>query len=178
MENKLYSSIIGFIIGDALGVPVEFKSRAELKENPVVDMREYGTYNQPKGTWSDDSTMTLCLAESLANRLDYNDICSKFLDWVDNGYMTPHGELFDIGMSTRKAIQNYWTGVPPLQCGGMSEFDNGNGSLMRVLPLAFYTMGMTLTKKFEIIENISSLTHGHIRSKIACAIYVQFVCER
>ena len=177
MENKLYSSIIGFIIGDALGVPVEFKSRAELKENPVIDMREYGTYNQPKGSWSDDSTMTLCLMENLINGLDYNDICSKFLKWIDNGYMTPHGELFDIGISTSNAISNYKNGVPPLKCGGTSEYDNGNGSLMRVLPLAFYTMGMTLTKKFEIIENISSLTHRHIRSKIACAIYVQFVCE-
>lgn len=177
MKNKLSDAMVGFIVGDALGVPVEFQNREILKRNPVTNMRAFGTYSQPKGTWSDDSTMTLCLAESLVNGLDYDDICGKFLAWVESGYMTPHNQLFDIGIATQKAIGRYKNGVPPLECGGESEFDNGNGSLMRILPLAFYTFSMPLEQKFEIIENISALTHRHIRSKIACSIYIQFVCE-
>ena len=177
MNNKLSNAIIGFIVGDALGVPVEFQRREKLKNNPVTNMRGFGTYNQPKGTWSDDSTMTLCLAESLVNGLDYDDICGKFLDWVENGYMTPHDYLFDIGIATEKAITRYKKGVTPLECGGESEFDNGNGSLMRILPLVFYTFSMPLKQKFETVANVSALTHRHMRSKIACSIYVQFACE-
>ncbi len=177
MNKQIYGGIIGLVVGDALGVPVEFVSRNELRQNPVKEMREYGTYNQPKGTWSDDSTMTLCLVDSLTNGLDYDDICSKFLAWVENGYMTPYNEIFDIGIATEKAIREYKQGVLPLECGGESEFDNGNGSLMRILPLAFYTFTIPIKQKFEIVENISALTHRHIRSKIACSIYVQFTCE-
>lgn len=178
MKHKLDSAVLGFIVGDALGVPVEFEYREDLKLNPVVDMREFGTYNQPRGTWSDDTTMTLCLMESLSTgELNYEDICSKFLAWVKDGYMTPHGELFDIGFATRKAIQKFSEHTPPLKCGGTSELDNGNGSLMRILPLAFYTVNMSVSKRFEIVENVSALTHGHKRARIACVLYVQFICE-
>ncbi len=177
MDDKLLGGILGLIVGDALGVPVEFMSREDLRQNPVSEMREFGTFNQPKGTWSDDSTMTLCLMDSLSNGLNYDDICIKFLSWIEDGYMTPHGEAFDIGITTRNSLYNYSKGIPPLECGGDDEYDNGNGSLMRILPLAFYTAGMPLEEKFAIAEDIFGLTHGHMRSKIACSIYVQFVSE-
>ena len=65
--KKVYDGIIGLAIGDAMGVPVEFKSRQEIAENPVVTMRGYGTHNKPAGTWSDDTSLTLALMDSIAD---------------------------------------------------------------------------------------------------------------
>ncbi len=84
MSNQILNSIMGLCVADALGVPVEFMSRSSLDEDPVVDMRSYGTYNQPAGTWSDDTSMTLCLVDSLSNGLDYDDIMSKFTGWFNH----------------------------------------------------------------------------------------------
>lgn len=177
MHSEVLGGLMGLVVGDALGVPVEFVSRERLKKEPVIDMQEYGSHSQPKGTWSDDSTMTLCLAESLVNGLDYNDVCSKYLAWVERGYMTPHGELFDIGRTTSNALENYASGMNPLDCGGKGIDDNGNGSLMRILPIAYYTRGMNQNECFEVVHNISKLTHGHMRSMMACGIYVQLAIE-
>src|SRR6056297_87765 len=178
MTNKILSAVMGLCVGDALGVPVEFKSREKLKKDPVVGMRAYGTYNQPAGTWSDDTSMTLCTLDSLSNGLDYEDIMDKFLSWYKYGEYTPFGETFDIGMGTRRALTNYANGEEPLKSGGTGERDNGNGSLMRILPVFFYlqkTYGENFNEKekpYEIIHNISALTHRHKRSMIACGIYI------
>ncbi len=181
-RQKYYSATLGFIIGDALGVPVEFQTRVELSENPVTDMREFGTHNQPKGSWSDDTSMMLCTMEVLSesqhlDNLIFGKLMDSFLSWRDTGYMTPHGKCFDIGIATNEALNRFKNGISPLKCGGDGEYDNGNGSLMRILPLAFYTLDMSNQEKFELIHNISSLTHNHIRSKIACSFYVQFMQE-
>ena len=74
-QTIIHSALFGLAVGDALGVPVEFQDRELLKKFPVIDMREYGSHNQPKGTWSDDSSLTFCLAESLCKGYDINDIC-------------------------------------------------------------------------------------------------------
>lgn len=176
-------AIFGLIIGDALGVPVEFEDRQALRSNPVVDMRAYGTYMQPKGTWSDDSSMMLCLMESLTHGLDYQDQMSRFLRWADEAYMTPHDEVFDMGVSTRKALLAFAHGTPALECGATAINENGNGSLMRILPLAFFlrsTIGKDFNQgsgAYEIIHNCSSLTHAHPISKMACGIYCSVINE-
>lgn len=174
LKDNILSGIMGLVLGDALGVPVEFKNRDELMNNPVLGMRSFGTHHQPKGTWSDDSSLTLCLAESLATGvLDYRDIMDKFLDWMRNGDYTPHGLLFDIGNGTRAAIERYICGCEPLGCGGKEEWDNGNGSLMRILPAAYYVANKTLDERMHIVHDISRLTHAHPRSLIACGIYIE-----
>lgn len=174
MKSFCLDGIMGLCVGDALGVPVEFCSRKELDNNPVNSMRGYGSHNQPPGTWSDDSSLTLCLAESLLNGIDYNDIAERFLLWLDKSYMTPYEETFDIGHSTLQSILKYKNKVSsPILCGGTSEYDNGNGSLMRILPLAFFFTKNKISEKFNIIKNVSSITHAHPRSVIACCIYVQ-----
>ncbi|MDR2570053.1 MAG: ADP-ribosylglycohydrolase family protein [Oscillospiraceae bacterium] len=183
MKDKIFSGIIGLCVGDALGVPVEFESRESLMNNPVTDMRGYGTYNMPPGTWSDDTSLTLCLVDSLSNGLDYTDIMSKSLAWIDNAEYTSHGEVFDIGIATQKALSRFADGVEPLLCGGISEKDNGNGSLMRILPLLFYLKsqyGDSFTDSddaFDIIHDVSALTHAHKRSQMACGIYLSVADE-
>ena len=178
MANDVLSGVMGICVADALGVPVEFDGRETLRDNPVIDMRSYGTYNQPTGTWSDDTSLTLCLTDSLINGLDYGDIMARFYKWYSEGAYTPHGEVFDAGVSTRKALNRYLGGTTPLECGGAAERDNGNGSLMRILPILFFlqtTYGTKLYEKaeaFEIIHNVSALTHAHKRSKMACGIYI------
>lgn len=178
MKNHVLDGIMGLSVADALGVPVEFMDREVLIENPVVNMRDYGTYNQPAGTWSDDTSMTLCLVDSLSTGLNYNDIMLNFLKWYINGEYTPHGEDFDIGIATRNALMRFQEGVSPLECGGESEYDNGNGSLMRILPILFYIQAIygndfqETDEAFKIIHNVSALTHAHKRSQIACGIYI------
>lgn len=177
------AGIFGLAVGDALGLPVEFKSREALISDPVTGMRGYGTYNQPPGTWSDDTSMTICLLDSLSGGLNYEDVMNNFLEWYREGAYTPHGEAFDIGKTTSSAIGRFADGTEPLKCGGVSELDNGNGSLMRILPLLFYLYSVYgeefyhSKEAFGVIHNVSSLTHAHKRSQIACGIYLTVAAE-
>lgn len=180
--NHVLNGIMGLCVADALGVPVEFVDRKTLEENPVVGMRAHGTYNQPAGTWSDDTSMTLCLVDSLSEGLDYEGIMSNFIKWINEGKYTPYGGAFDIGTTTGESLRRFEEGTPPLECGGRNERDNGNGSLMRTLPVLFYLQSIygikfgdaygAAEEAYEIIHNISALTHAHNRSKIACGIYI------
>lgn len=169
IKNKMLGGIMGHIVGDALGVPVEFSPRAALKDSPVVSMRAYGTYNQPAGTWSDDTSMVLATMDSiLENRAIVPDrIMHNFAAWVRRGAYTPYGVAFDVGNTTRAAIALYeCTGT---KTGLVGENANGNGSLMRVLPIALYKGG-----DLEV-NIISSLTHAHERSMTACRIFARII---
>lgn len=166
MNNKLYDAIIGLAVGDALGVPVEFRQRATYY---VEDMIGYGTHNQPAGTWSDDTSMTLATLESIKRLggIDLNDIMQNFVKWYRDGEFTPYGQVFDIGNTTRKAIERYINGADVETCGGRNGMDNGNGSLMRILPLAFVpNVGS------GDVYRVSALTHAHEIACEACNVYV------
>lgn len=181
MKN-VYDGIIGLATGDAMGVPVEFKSRQEIAQNPVVSMQEFGTHNQPMGTWSDDTSLTLALMDSIVekNGLDYADIMDKFSNWLMYGDYTATGEVFDVGNATSRAIMNYGRGMAPLTCGGISEHENGNGSLMRILPIAYYLQkkaDLTIESRMEMVHNISALTHRHSISLIGCGIYISIAIK-
>lgn len=175
MKSHIKNSILGLAIGDALGVPVEFQPREQLDRNPVKAMREFGTHHQPKGTWSDDSSLTFCLMESLCNGYDLQDMSHKFQAWRYENYWTPHGTIFDIGITTSHAIGRMRKGISPELCGGMDEDENGNGSLMRILPLVFFIKDLPIEERYEKIKEVSSLTHGHFRSIFACFIYSEFI---
>lgn len=181
--KQVYDGIWGLIVGDALGVPVEFVPRAELTKHPVVGMRAHGTHNQPAGTWSDDSSMTLCTLEWLVDGLDYDRLMHLFLRWAEEAHLTAHDEVFDMGVATRNALARYGKGTPALSCGGTLQFDNGNGSLMRILPLAFYLnwrFGDSFSRDpmaFDVVHNVSRLTHAHPISLISCGIYCSIAGE-
>lgn len=178
MKNTILSGLYGIAVGDALGVPVEFQSRAYLKQNPVTEMFGFGTHHKPAGTWSDDSSLAFCLAESLCSGYDLNDIAKNFVRWYSEELWTPHGKVFDIGIATRHAILNIAKGHQPDLCGGFSESDNGNGSLMRILPLVFYLQNESnIEVIYKKVKEVSSITHAHFRSVFACFIYVMYCLE-
>jgi ADP-ribosyl-[dinitrogen reductase] hydrolase len=173
-SEEIKSALFGVAVGDALGVPVEFNSRQTISKNPVTDMIGYGTYNLPAGTWSDDSSLTFCLAEALTKDFDLNTIGQNFVKWYHENYWTPHGNVFDIGIATRQAISRLSQGEKPELAGGFDESDNGNGSLMRILPLLFNLLDKPINERYNITKQVSSITHGHIRSVIACFYYLEF----
>jgi len=167
-------ALLGLAVGDALGVPHEFKPREEFEVKPVNDMDGYGTYNLPPGTWSDDTSLSLCLAEALTNGFDLDSISTNFQKWFHSNYWTARGEVFDIGITIRESIDRLSKGFKPELTGGFDEDENGNGSLMRILPLLFYIKDFSISERFRLTKSVSSITHGHVRSIIACFYYLEF----
>ncbi|MGN0395788.1 MAG: ADP-ribosylglycohydrolase family protein [Coprococcus sp.] len=183
-NKKLYlDGMMGLVVGDALGVPLEFASREELSANPVNEMMGYGTYPVPKGSWSDDSSMALASLAALHDEgVNLSKTMDNFVAWEQNGEFTPSGDVFDEGNTCSTAIYNYMKSGDITTCGARGEDSNGNGSLMRILPVCIYLKylqdesDLDDNSAIEIIHNMSALTHAHIRSKMACGIY--FFCVR
>ena len=174
-KRNIYKDILfGVAVGDALGVPVEFISRQIITQKPVTDMTGFGTYNLPAGTFSDDSSLTFCLAEALTQEFNLQNIGNNFVAWLNNNYWTPRGNVFDVGIATSQAIRRLQRGCNPELAGGFDISDNGNGSLMRILPLLVYIKDKQLSERYQIVKQVSSITHGHIRSVIACFYYLEF----
>ncbi|GHV05331.1 hypothetical protein FACS189485_12130 [Spirochaetia bacterium] len=121
MIEQIKSVLLGVAIGDALGVPVEFTDHIEIKKHPVTGMIGYGTYNLPPGTFSDDASLTFCLAEALTMDFDLNNIASNFIKWRNEDYWTATGCVFDIGITTSRAITKLEAGVEPEQPEDLSQ---------------------------------------------------------
>lgn len=165
--------LLGVAVGDALGVPVEFRPRGSFR---IDGMRGHGTHDQPAGTWSDDTSLTLALADALTgDGVSLPRLARNFIAWQDAGAFTPHGEVFDIGNATARAIGRLRRGVPPEQAGGTAEGDNGNGSLMRVAPLVFIMGGKSPEERFRLVRAVSSVTHAHAWSVTACFIFLELL---
>lgn len=172
------SAILGFAIGDALGVPVEFKTRKYLKEHPVSDMLSFQTNNQPKGSWSDDTSMTLATMDSIikCQNIDINDMADRFLEWWKKDAYTATGKCFGMGDGTKKALA-YWQLNKTQPSGSKNITNNGNGSLMRMVPIAYYLSKRSINEKvkIEIIKRVSSITHAHDISVLGCIIYCKYI---
>lgn len=175
--QQILSGLLGLCVGDALGVPVEFTSRAERTKDPVDRMWSYGTWNQPAGTWSDDSSLAFCLADALCDGFSLDAIAMQFCNWYTHAIWTPYGEVFDIGNTTAAAIQQLLKGTPPLEAGGRGESSNGNGSLMRILPMAFFDDRWNFTELLDRVHQVSCVTHAHPRSQMACGIYISIAVQ-
>jgi ADP-ribosylglycohydrolase len=173
LKPQLRSALLGLAVGDALGVPVEFQSRAARKTDPVVHMRAYGTHNQPAGTWSDDASLTFCLTEAIADGFTVGKAAEYSRRWFYEKLWTPYGSVFDIGITTREALNRLHVNPDLILAGGTDEYSNGNGALMRILPLAFYQADASLQARFQLIREVSGITHGHVRSAIACFLYLE-----
>lgn len=190
-RNIWLDGVMGLVVGDALGCPVQFLSREEIRRRgPVTGMEGYGTYNMPEGTWTDDSSMTLATMDSIINKkkIDPEDIMKNFVKWEFEGDYTPFGEAFDEGNTCSNAIWDFRDTGDYKTCGQTGEYANGNGALMRILPVCLYYIEMSglyihdqqekagsiIVDDIVAIQGIhitSGLTHNHLRSQMACGLY-------
>lgn len=168
-NNHLSKSILfGVCTGDSVGLPVQFEDRKDVRARPVTDLQGYGTFGLPPGHWTDDSSLTFCLAETVAEGFDIHKLADKFIAWLSQGYWSSLDQAYDIGRSTFEAISGLKNGISSTEAGGRSERDNGNGSLMRILPLVMHIKDMDIARRYWHTHDVSSITHGHIRAIIAC----------
>jgi len=185
MNGYYKDGMFGLITGDAVGMPVQFESRSERVKEPVTDMLGYRCFNMPKGAWTDDSSLAIATLVSIKEKghLDITDVAEKFVKWLVDGEYTPFGKAYDIGFGCKSSIERYIESKDAFTCGGRGEHDNGNGSLMRILPSCICAYeeladGKTdLDKAVKLVEDSSAITHAHDRSKIACGIYFFLVKE-
>jgi ADP-ribosylglycohydrolase len=174
-RERIEGGLIGLLVGDALGVPYEFERvpRAEQIEfAPPPPGHWHAWPGTPPGTWSDDGAQALCLLDSLLSvgRLDPPDLARRLLRCQQDGYLWVDGRAFDCGNTVAAALTAFRAGTPPLAAGLTGERDNGNGSLMRVLPLALWHRGpdAELTSDARLQSRV---THGHVRAQLCCALY-------
>lgn len=173
--EMIRSVMLGHAVGDALGVPVEFRERRELLQNPLCDMVGFGTYPYPAGCWSDDTSMSLASLDSLClGCFDPDDHMRRFGAWFYSSEYTAVGNVFDIGRGCSMAIDNYINkGKNTAECGLSDEYSNGNGSLMRIHPCVLFAHIKNMPKEEAIamIRESSALTHAHERSLVGCVIF-------
>lgn len=171
-KQQIQAVIYGLAIGDAIGVPFEFRERDTYT---AKDMVGYGTYNLPPGTWSDDTSLTLALMEHLSEKSKLCDLMDKFVEYR-NGYLTPNNYCFDIGIATNQAIERYLAGKLPEESGGSEDSDNGNGALMRISPLALLLQSeLNFLTKVDCIESYTKITHRHPRAIVGSILYIQIL---
>lgn len=169
--------LYGLLVADAFGVPYEFHDPKNLPPEEELEPIPPEGFNRshrgvPVGTWSDDGAQALALLDSLltCGGLDLDDLGRRFVGWWNHGAYTPDGRPFDIGNQTSDALKLLEAGQSAATTGGTGERDNGNGSLMRVLPVALWC-----TDEDEVLVDIAERqslpTHGHPRSQVCCALY-------
>lgn len=182
-QEKIIAMLLGHAVGDAMGVPVESELRSRLEDNPVTEMRGFGTHNQPAGTWSGDTSLTIAAMESIARqkKVDLEDIMRNFIDWYSGDKFTANDYTFDFDPITSEAISNFLKGYRPPDCGITEEYANENGALIRLMPIAAYiyqTHGNNFdAAAMKIVHEYAALTHAHPRALIACGIYVLVAAE-
>ena len=162
--RTLRDAIYGVAVGDALGSPVQFMERGSYPK--VTEMVYCHIFKKKVGTWTDDTSLTLALCDSIkqCGTIDIADIYKKFNRWLRSGKYTQDGKAFDVGRTCFTAIATHK--------GKDDIMSNGNGSLMRIVPLAFVE-GISDRQ----IEEVSAVTHAHAISREACRIYVHIAMD-
>ncbi len=177
LQNKIRGGLYGLLLGDAAGVSYEFNLPELLPAYHQIDMLPPQGFRKtyPEiavGTWSDDGAQALCLLASLlyCGRYDESDFVNRLCNWWQYGYMAVDDQVFDVGVQTAQALRRYIEGTEISRMANRDEYSNGNGALMRTLPLALWHKG----SDEQLIEDAyaqSHVTHAHIRSKICSALY-------
>ncbi|MFL5807333.1 MAG: ADP-ribosylglycohydrolase family protein [Roseiflexaceae bacterium] len=183
LQERLEGGLFGLLIGDALGVPYEFHPPQALPPLAEIEMAPPAGFARahvgvPPGTWSDDGAQALALLASLLDQgtLDVQDLGTRLVAWYDTGYMAVDRKVFDVGIQTSQSLRLLMAGTPADQAGRSDEPANGNGSLMRVLPLAIWHRGSDAAL-VEDAQRQSCVTHGHLRSQVCCALYCLWACR-
>jgi len=176
-KEDLIGGMLGLLVGDACGVPYEFHPPGQIPPFEQIDMipskgflRSYA--HVPLGTWSDDGSQALCLLTSLRACGHYHayEFSRRLLAWHDHGYLAVDRYPFDIGIQTSVSLGRLKKGLATSDSGLCGERNNGNGSLMRILPLALYHQGNDVALVVDAHRQ-SRITHGHPRSQVCCALY-------
>lgn len=175
--ERVEGGLLGLLVGDALGVPYEFHQPQALPPLGQIELAPPAGFQRahqgvPPGTWSDDGAQALALLASLLDqgRFDAADFGRRLVAWYERGELAVDRHVFDVGIQTAQAIRSLQAGVPAAQAGPSGEQANGNGALMRVLPLALWHRGDDAALVADA-QAQSSVTHGHARSRACCALY-------
>ncbi len=176
--QKFKDGLIGLAIGDAMGLPVINMSRDILLTNPITEMVGGGEYNCLKGTWSIPTELTLAVRESLEKHgyLDKQSIMHRLID-VDNDVYAIEKDTFSLGNTTKKAIEKNKSGSDLDSCGNIDLNENGSGALLMMYPVAYYAYQNKLkeTDVYELVKDITSITHNHEINIIGCYIYTMYL---
>jgi ADP-ribosyl-[dinitrogen reductase] hydrolase len=170
MNDRRRGALIGLAVGDALGAAVEFKSPGSFK--PVTGYRSGGPHRLEAGEWTDDTSMALALADSIATAgWDLNDQADRYVQWWKSGKYSVNGRCFDIGNTTRSALGNFVADKDAFTSGDRSDRASGNGSIMRLAPVPIRYANFYPNKVEEIsrlAEESSLPTHASDQCVSAC----------
>ena len=190
VETKFKDLLLGVAMGDALGVPFENLKKGQYThvDGEQVDRMynsftkrhaKYPPHGQPKGAWSDDTSLTLILIKFLETYNhetmsgDFDTLMQDRADWLSKGSFTPNGMTFGTGSTTRDSVQNYVDGVPALECGLTDDANNGNGTLMSLAPLAYYAYKNNLSDDniIDMVFQFLKTSHNTELNFIYCTFH-------
>ena len=169
-RDRAVGCLLGLAVGDAVGAAVEFKPRDSFQ--PLTGMVGGGPFNLPPGEWTDDTTMALCLAESLlaAGDVDQRDLMIRLQGWLERGENTVSGKCFDIGVTTRTAIERF--AADGIATAGIHAASSaGNGSLVRLAPLAIFS-ARNAARAEQLAIKQSRTTHAAPACLDACQLFI------
>lgn len=170
MNNRRRGALIGLAVGDALGAAVEFSSPGSF--TPVTGYRSGGPHYLKAGEWTDDTSMALALADSIASvGWDLNDQASRYVEWWRTGKYSVNGRCFDIGITTRSALNKFLANKDVLASGDTSEWASGNGSIMRLapVPIRYASHYPNNIEELSRLADESSIpTHASDQCRSAC----------
>jgi ADP-ribosyl-[dinitrogen reductase] hydrolase len=169
LKSKFRGSLLGLAVGDAVGTTLEFKTPGSFKK--IDDMLGGGPFHLAIGEWTDDTSMALCLAESLVERGEFDPIdqLERYTRWAKNGYLSSNGRVFDIGNTVRSALAKFAKTHEPY-CGSSDPNSAGNGSLMRLAPVPLFYM-QSPREAIERSGESSRTTHGARTAVDACRYF-------
>ncbi len=175
IKDRAIGALLGLAIGDAVGTTLEFKARDTYQ--PITDMVGAGPFGLKPGEWTDDSAMALALADSLQSKddLDEQDLMRRFVDWRDRGTYSCTGRCFDIGIATNRAL-TLWKKTGDPHCGSTDPQTAGNGSLMRLSPVAIRFWN-NRPKLRDVAARQSRTTHGAPEAVDACVAFAEMLAD-
>jgi ADP-ribosyl-[dinitrogen reductase] hydrolase len=173
--DRALGCLLGLAVGDAVGATLEFARRDERP--PLMDMVGGGPFRLEPGEWTDDTSMALCLADSLiaCEGLDQNDLTERFVSWWRNGQNSHNGRCFDIGIATRQALMRFGRSGNPV-AGSTDPNTAGNGSIMRLAPVAL-RWSADPARAVEAARAQSLTTHGAPAAVEGCALLAEILVE-
>lgn len=178
--DQVVGGLIGNAVGDALGLPVEFKSREKLKADPVFEMQGFGSHMAAQGTWSMNTSMVIALMESIreCGKINKSDILHRLSKWLYLAEYTVGSEIINSNPTIAMAIERFKKGHDPDECGDAFEFATDNGALVRILPVAFlcYNYNIQGKARYNLVKSVTRLTHATEKCILANMIFVNYAC--